>query len=186
MNAQLTCIKCGGQLPVDLFNRGDLSACPQCQVELQLEVFAAFYKSPEAAHTGERTVVESESSCFYHPQKKAVVPCEACGRFLCALCDVHLDGRHLCPSCLETGKKKQTIQNLEDKRVLYNRQALVLSLLPFFISGLAAIYLAVRYWKAPKSLVAPMRWAMPVALAFGILQTILFVLVIVAAAKATH
>ena len=183
MNAQLTCIKCCGPLPVDLFNRGDLSACPQCQVELQLEVFAAFYKSPEAAHTGERTVVESESSCFYHPQKKAVVPCEACGRFLCALCDVHLDGRHLCPSCLETGKKKKTIHSLEDMRMLYNRQALVLAVLPLFITGLAAIYVAARYWKAPTSLVRPMRWAMPVALVLGTLQTLVFVIVIIAAVR---
>ena len=44
------------------------------------------------------------------------------------------------------------------------RQALVLALLPFFISGLAAIYLAVRYRKAPGSLVRPMRWAMPASL----------------------
>jgi hypothetical protein len=186
MNAQLSCSKCGGPLTADLFNRGDLVPCPKCQAELQLEVFPAFDRPLEAAHTAERVVVEGESSCFYHPHKKAVVPCEACGRFLCALCDMHLDGRHLCPSCLETGKKKRTIQSLEDRRTLYNRQALVLSLLPFLISGLAAIYLAVRYWKAPRSLVSPMRWAMPMALVFGILQTLLLVVMIVAIATATH
>ncbi len=185
MNAQLTCSKCGSLLPTELCNRGDLVPCPQCKAEFQLEVFPAFDRPLAAAQTADRIEIEGEASCFYHPRKKAVVPCEVCGRFLCALCDVHLDGQHLCPSCLETGKKKRTIKSLEDKRTLYNRQALVLSLLPFFISGLAALYLAIRYWNAPKSLVSPMRWAMPVALVFGILQTLLLIVMIVEIAMGT-
>jgi len=180
MDAQLNCLKCGGQLPADLSNRGDLAPCPHCKTKLQLEVFPAFFRSPGAVQTGERIMIEGESGCFYHPQKKAVVPCEACGRFLCALCDVHLDGRHLCPSCLEAGQRKQAIESLQDKRVIYNRQALVLSLLPILISGLAAIYMAVRYWKAPLSMVSPMRWAMPVALVLGILQASLLLFILVA------
>ena len=185
MNPQLACVKCSSPLPPDFFNRGSLAPCPQCNVQLQLEIFPAFYRSPEAAHTGERIVVEGESSCFYHPQKRAVVPCESCGRFLCALCDVHLEGRHLCPSCLETGKKSQTIQSLEDKRVLYNRQAFALSLLPFLITGPFAIYMAIRYRKAPKSLVSPQNWAIPAALVFGTLQTLLLVLAIVSIAMSS-
>jgi hypothetical protein len=184
MKAHIPCTKCQGQLPGEIFNTGGLSECPHCGARLQLEVFPAFFKSPAAAQSGERIVVEGESSCFFHPQKKAVVPCEMCGRFLCALCDVELDGRHLCPPCLESGKKKQTIRSLEDSRMLYNRQALVLSLLPLFISGLAAIYLATRHWKDPVSLVQPMRWAMPAALVLGILQTLVFVLAIIAAVNA--
>ena len=186
MNMQLPCLRCGGPLPAELFNLPGLAPCPQCGTALQVEVFPAAYRPPRNAHSGEPVVIEGESSCFYHPQKKAVVPCAECGRFLCALCDVHLDGRHLCPPCLEAGKRKQTIRSLEDKRVLYNRQALLLALLPFLISGLAAIYLAARYWKAPTSLVSPMRWAMPMALVLGILQVLLLVLMIVVAATVQH
>jgi hypothetical protein len=181
MESHLTCTKCSGGLPVEHFNTGRLTGCPWCRAMLQLEVFPAFFKPRASAPSGERVVVEGESSCFYHPQKKAVIPCEVCGRFLCALCDVELDGRHLCPACLDSGRKKKTIRSLEDSRPLYNRQALVLAILPFFISGLAAIYMAVRYRNAPGSLVRPMRWAMTVALVLGILQTLVFVLAILAA-----
>ena len=56
----------------------------------------------------------------------------------------------------------------------YGRQALLLAILPFFVTGLAAIYLAVRHRKAPGSLVSPQRWLMPTALVLGILQTLGF------------
>jgi uncharacterized paraquat-inducible protein A len=179
MNVLLPCLRCGQPLPASLFNLGELAACPHCKTSLQAEVFPAAYRPSRESPSGEVIVVEGESSCFYHPQKKATVPCAECGRFLCALCDIQVDGRHLCPPCLETGRKKQTISSLEDKRVLYNRQALVLAVLPLLITGLAAIFLAVRYWKAPKSLVSPQRWAMPVALVLGILQSIVLGLAIV-------
>ena len=58
-------------------------------------------------------------------------------------------------------------------RVLHSRLALMLSILPLFITGLAAIWVALRYRKEPGSLVQPMRWAFPVALILGSLQTLI-------------
>jgi DNA-directed RNA polymerase subunit M/transcription elongation factor TFIIS len=181
MATLISCPRCGGPLASDRFNSDALTSCPQCRAESQVEIFPAFFRRPESDPRDERIVVEGESSCFYHPQKKAVVPCEACGRFLCALCDVELEGQHLCPNCLESGKRKGTLQSLENSRMLYNRQALVLSMVPLFITGLAAIYMVVRYWKAPPSLVSPARWAMPTALVLGSLQVIGLALSIIAA-----
>ena len=106
------------------------------------------------------------------PLKKAAVACDACGRFLCALCDCELNGRHYCPVCLEAGKRSENIRGLEEERFLYDRQAFVLAILPVFITGLAALYLTLRYWKAPGSLVSPSRWRMPAALTLGILQVL--------------
>src|SRR5438874_13754528 len=74
--------------------------------------------------------MEGEAGCFYHPQKRAIIPCAACGRFLCALCDVELNDEHLCPVCLETGRKKGKLTQLETKRTLYDSSALILSVLP--------------------------------------------------------
>jgi hypothetical protein len=178
MLMSVPCTKCGAPLSGESFNTGSLTACPKCGALVQLEVFPAFFRPQEVGRSGERVAVEEESSCFYHPKKKAVILCDACGRFLCALCDLELDGKHLCPACLESGKKKRTLQSLEDARTLYNRQALALAVLPFFISGLAAIYFAARYWKAPTSLVRPANWAMPLALVLAILQTLGFAIVI--------
>ena len=78
---------------------------------------------------GEAVMVEGESSCFYHPQKKAVVPCQGCGRFLCALCDCGLHGEHFCPACLEVGRQKGRITRLESQRTLYDAIALAVAVL---------------------------------------------------------
>jgi len=168
------CSKCQAPLVPAACNSGDYARCVSCGAELWLEVFAAFVRPVAAGRAGEAVVVTGETACFYHDSKRAVVVCDACGRFLCALCDCVLQGQHLCPDCLESGKKKGAIEQLETVRVLYGRQAFMLSLLPLLVTGIAAIGLAARYWKAPGSLVAPHRWMLPAALVLGILQTLGF------------
>jgi hypothetical protein len=177
----LECTKCGTPLRKDLFNLPELNPCSACDALLQVEAFPALFRPATSGHDGEPILTEGESSCFYHPQKKAVVPCEACGRFLCALCDCAIKDQHFCPACLESGQKKKSIKGLESVRVLHMRQALILAILPLFISGMAAIYIALRYRKEPGSLVAPMRWAFPTAVALGSLQTALFLFLILRA-----
>src|SRR4051812_45824912 len=102
----LLCPKCKTAVSDDSLNRGELVACRSCAAPLQAEIFPAFFRPVALGRGGEALLVETESSCFYHPHKKAVLPCEGCGRFLCALCDCELRGRHFCPACLEVGKKK--------------------------------------------------------------------------------
>lgn len=178
---ELHCPKCKARLFEAVFNQPRLIPCPACETPLQIEIFPSFFEEIAQGRDAEAVMIEGESSCFYHPQKKAVVPCDLCGRFLCALCDCEVKGRHLCPGCLESGQKKRNIEGLEKMRVLHSRQALVLSILPLFITGLAAIYIAIRYRKEPGSLVAPMRWAFTVALILGSLQTAGFLFLIIRA-----
>jgi hypothetical protein len=180
MNAALIqCPKCSATLAGEVFNQPEATPCPRCAAPLQVEVFPALFRRIAPGRDGELVMVEGESSCFYHPQKKAAVPCDVCGRFLCALCDCEVKGQHLCPSCLESGQRKRSIRGLEDMRVLHSRLALILSILPLFITGLAAIWVALRYRKEPGSLVQPMRWAFPVALILGSLQTLILLFWIV-------
>jgi len=129
---------------------------------LQAEVFPAFFRPAAHGHDGDPLLVEGEASCFYHPQKKASLPCEACGRFLCALCDCELHGQHFCPGCLETGKRKGKIKKLENQRTLYDNIALALVTYPVvllfgiyftFITAPMALYLAIRHWNSPGSIV---------------------------------
>ena len=93
-------------------NSSELSACPSCKALLRADVYPALYKSLPVGLSGEALYMDKEASCFYHPRKKAVIPCSACGRFLCALCDVKFNGNHLCPACLEKGKTKRKIKGL--------------------------------------------------------------------------
>jgi hypothetical protein len=179
----IQCPRCKTGLLGGIFNQPEVTPCPACGAPLQVEVFPAFFRRTTPGSDGEVILVEGESSCFYHPQKKAVVPCDACGRFLCALCDCELKGQHFCPGCLESGQKKRKIQGLENVRVLHSRQALLLAILPLFITGLAAIFVALWYRKEPGSLVRPMRWAFPTALILGSLQTLGYVVLFVLLAQ---
>lgn len=175
------CSKCHTLLPATAINPGRFAPCPGCGAEIWVEVFPALGR-PLARGSGAETVMMTgESACFYHEDKKARIVCDACGRFLCGLCDCELSGKHFCPGCLESGRKKGGIQELENVRSLHGRQALILAILPFFITGLAAIFLAIRYWKTPGSLVKPQRWQLPVALVLAILQTLAFSALILAA-----
>src|SRR5262249_16864330 len=137
----------------------ELVACPRCKARLQVVVFPALFRGLTPGAAAEPVLVENEASCFYHPRKKAVIPCDNCGRFLCALCGVELNQQHLCPACLESGKKKGKLAHLENKRTLYDRMALGLAVFPMLVFWLTiitapmALYIAIRYWKSPTSLV---------------------------------
>jgi len=142
-----------------VWNQPNFVPCPACGVPLLAEVFPALFRTIPAGRSGEVIMVEGESSCFYHPQKKAVLPCDGCGRFLCALCDCPLHGQHFCPACLEAGRTKGKIKSLENQRTLYDSIALSLTILPLifyyltFMTAPVAIYVAIRYWNAPQSIV---------------------------------
>lgn len=179
MKKSITCTKCYRPLPSELFNTPDLTNCPNCGVVLRVDVFPAFFKNITPGRPGETLVVDNESSCFYHPQKKAVIPCDMCGRFLCALCDVDLNGRHLCPSCLESGETKGKLKSLQNHRTLYDGIALRLAIYPmilfffwFFmiITAPIALFIAIRYWNAPSSIVPRTRIRSIIAIILASLQ----------------
>src|SRR5258706_3730163 len=145
----ITCPKCQSPLPESAINRGFVDPCPACSVPIQVDVFPAFFRAIETGSAGERILIDGEASCFYHPQKRATLPCASCGRFLCALCDVDLNGQHICPVCLDAGQKKGKLTEIENKRTLYDSAALSLSLLPLLmwivtiITAPAAVILAI-------------------------------------------
>lgn len=160
----------------DLLNVGELRACPGCGELTLVEVFPALFRERAVGATAERILTEGVAGCFFHPAKKAVVPCEGCGRFLCALCDVELNGQHLCPACLELGRKKGRLKSLENHRDLHDRTALACATLPFLlgfwpsiVGAPVALFLVVRYWNAPGDYVRPGKSRFVIA---GILATL--------------
>lgn len=157
----LKCPNCNADLPEEMAGQADFSPCPACTTPLWINAFPALYREMTVGKPGEAIMIEGESSCFFHPQKKAVQACDGCGRFVCALCDCPLDGRHYCPTCLESGQKKGKIQSLENQRTLYGNIALTLAIVPLlifyftFFTAPAALYIAIRHWKSPLSIVRP-------------------------------
>lgn len=174
--ALIHCPKCKAALISEVFNRDDFAPCPSCAAPLQIEVYPAMFRPPGETRTGETVMMEGEASCFYHPQKKAVLPCEGCGRFLCALCDCEHQGQHLCPACLESGRTKGKIKSLENARTRYDNIALALALFPiliFYFTIITApmvVYVVIRYWKSPPGLTQSSRWRFVVAIILALLQ----------------
>jgi len=158
-----------------MLNAAEPLACPECSSLIQAEVFPAFFKKISAAAT-EDILADSQAGCFFHPQKKAVVSCESCGRFLCSLCDVEFSGKHVCPSCLEAGKSKRKIRNLETERVLYDSIALSIAILPilmFFVTIVTApvcIYYSLHHWKSPMSILPRTKVRFVFAILISVLQ----------------
>jgi hypothetical protein len=157
------CSRCRAVVPPALVNTGRLEPCPSCGAENEIEAFPALFKPVAKGSVGEALVVDTHASCFYHPQKQAAVLCAACGRFICALCDVELEGQHLCPPCLETSQKAGKLKSLESRRTLYDVMSFNLALLSIlfwfvsFITAPIALYLAIKHRKDPGSLLRPRR-----------------------------
>lgn len=155
---ELSCPYCRRPLPPDHFNTQQTESCPACGSRVQTVVFPAFYRQTAPAGNAEPLLADSDAGCFYHPAKKAAVVCDACGRFLCALCNIDFAGRHLCPACLEQGGVKTETAALDNTRTLYDSMALMLALLSLVICYLgaltapAALFLAIYHWKTPSSL----------------------------------
>src|SRR5437763_8952566 len=147
--ASATCPRAGMPWPENAINLEVPEACFSCGAQVLVRLYPAAFKRLEPGKAGEAIVVEGEASCFYHPAKRASVPCATCGRFLCALCDIELNGQHVCPVCLESGKQKGKLSELENKRTLYDSAALSLTILPLLmwpitlLTAPAAVVLAI-------------------------------------------
>ncbi len=172
------CAKCHAYLQGEALNTPGMVHCPSCGALIRVNVFPALFRKQPSGSSGEILLVDGEAGCFYHPKKKAVVSCSVCGRFLCALCDVEFSGQHLCTSCLETGKKKRKIKNIENHRTLFDSIVLTLAIVPMLllwpsiITAPMVIFMAIRCWNAPTSIIPRTKARLIVALTLGSLQTI--------------
>lgn len=174
----IKCNKCLATVFPDDVTGASFSACPSCQSLLAVEIFPALFKPPAATSAAQPILAEGEASCFYHPEKKAAFVCANCGRFICGLCDLELNGRHLCPTCLETGQKKSKFKDLENSRVLWDRVALMVAVVPLLflwtsiIGAPTALYLAIRYRNAPGSITGGTKGRFVLAGILAVLQII--------------
>lgn len=161
---QFACRKCGFMLPAEVLNTPELAACPRCQNSLLGRIFPAFFVAPREGRTGERIGLDDLSSCFFHPDRRAIVPCADCGRFLCALCDLEIEGRHLCPACLEAGRKKASLAVFRTAHTRWDNIALLLAVLPpvtligwYFsmFTAPASIFISIWKWRSTRDAMIP-------------------------------
>jgi len=179
-DATVSCNKCSQPFSAESFTATPMVLCPFCGTALTGYLFPALYRGTLSTIAPEALLTDSEASCFFHAAKRAVVACESCGRFLCGLCDLEWEGRHLCSACLETGKKKGSMKSLENHRVLYDQVVLTLSfvsILFWFISFLTApiiLFLVVRYWNKPLSLTGRTKIRFVIAVLIALTQLVVW------------
>jgi len=167
----ISCPKCSHQIHAARFNK-PAGACPRCGSQIIAAAFASLISTQASSGAGERLLEADQASCFYHPNKKASIPCDNCGRFLCTLCDVDFGGRHLCPACIEAGSGTESETTLDTRRILYDKLALFLAIIPTFFTQLIAIFLAIKYWSSPISIPprSPLRWRWILAVVISLLE----------------
>jgi hypothetical protein len=159
----IRCTGCGFPLSNDVLEAGnagrEFRPCQFCGSETMVRVFPAMFTPPSVPTAAEMAAGGGDATCFYHSSKRAAAPCSQCGRFLCALCSVQLSGAVWCPECIEAGRTRKRVVNLENQRTLHDSIALALSTFPaLFISppivtAPAALFFSIFYWKRPTSIV---------------------------------
>jgi hypothetical protein len=156
--APFSCPKCLTPLAIEPGTAQVAAACPKCATLIEAFFFPAFFRPEQTGAASTALMDSTEASCFYHPQKQAVQVCDGCGRMMCALCSVDLGDRHLCPTCIASGRKKGKLTTLEDSRMRYDNIALamaIIGVLVYYLSVFlapATIYTSIRYWNSPGSI----------------------------------
>jgi hypothetical protein len=171
----IACAFCSLPVPREFWNREEGVRCRGCGFTVRVSVFPAV-DTLVAGVAPSALEAETEASCFYHPQSRAAQVCEECGRFLCALCDLEVDGRHICPRCFETGVNTHKIETAEPRRMLYDNMALALATLPFLLIWPALIaapwslFIVIRRWNAPMSVVPRTKFRFILAALFALAE----------------
>ncbi len=178
----INCEVCNTPVDPMIVNSQAFSSCENCNARIRTDVFPAAVRVEKADIGSKTLVIEDDAGCYYHPSKQAVIPCSACGRFLCTLCDIDMDGKHICFPCMESKQKKNQSNQLETHRFLYDSLALWLCILPvitvfvFWVSiftAPAAFYITIRHWNSRGS-IAPRgkRWRSVLALVLSSAQIV--------------
>ena len=181
---KLVCLRCKSPIPAAAWNL-DHAACPSCGAAISAFVFPAFFPKSAVPGTAAALSAEDEASCFYHPRKRAVAPCDQCGRFLCSLCQVEFLGQNWCPACIESHRQKGQLAALDARRPLHDNMVLALAtgpallFWPIVISAPMALYMSIRYWRAPSSLVPRTKIRFWIASLLALLQIVVCVWLVV-------
>jgi hypothetical protein len=182
----VVCGGCEARIPPSNWNQEFPVPCPVCAREVAVTVFPVALHPPKPM-LPEVVVTGQEASCYNHAGNKAVAPCDECGRFLCALCDLDAAGGHICPACFE---RRETPALHE--RMNYDTMALALVTLPMALCWLpvittpAALFFAFKHWNAPSPVFPRSRWRLWLTVLIAVLQVAVvtwFVVVVVPMGK---
>ena len=159
---QLACPNCQSAIHLESLQPLAEVPCPQCNRRLTVARFPQFFLEKSPTLRPEKRVADDDAACFFHPENRATLSCEKCGRFICSVCDLPLGAEHLCPACLTSGLADAKLPQLVTKRFIWSKVALALGFLPLFfgplffplfiVTGSLCFYLAIASFRRPGSL----------------------------------
>ena len=176
--AGLRCPKCHKQLEEVSWHEAGAGSCRACLTDFTCVRFPALVAKPERV-VPQAVKVEAGATCFFHDDNEAAATCTQCGRFLCAVCAIDMDGEVKCSNCIAS--KRKVSAEAVDSRILWDRVALGLAFFPIIIwpftlvTAPTALGLAIFGWKKPQSLVSGGRARMIFAMVLAGIQIVTWV-----------
>ncbi len=193
--SSIRCASCQSQLSDALIRQaGGSVVCPFCHRRTESLILPALYRSALNAPPPLPAAppAEGEAACFYSPNRKATKSCDHCGVFVSDAWAAQWGTQTVCLKCLEQLRLKVKDQRFESTRTLWDNVALGLAIGPFIvaigcictligyvfafiplmltlIAAPAAIFVAVRYWNAPRSIAPRGRLRLVLAIVSGLL-----------------
>lgn len=107
--------KCKAPLDSSIWNRDGHHTCPECSNEVEVLTFPARDLSDSgngSNSSSARVIDQSESTCYVHQENRAQAVCHECGKFMCSLCEISLEGKSMCPSCLNSARQENPQEHL--------------------------------------------------------------------------
>ena len=195
MGGRIKCTHCEGAFPLDGESVWTERACPWCREELHVFAFPALSRTALIRRGKNLSAGEGLAACYFHAAKSASVPCDACGRFLCDLCDMQFRSRHYCATCLDSAQKGESVPApeaadlLKERVYLPHNLAFMLAMYsPLTLIGMylvpvtapAALWIALRNWKRNDGFQIRGKWRAWTAILLSLSQIFTVVAVILA------
>jgi hypothetical protein len=167
----ISCMRCRAPLPVVAAGAGaQTMVCSRCALPADVLLFPALYRPDENRQASTRAL-SGDATCFNHPERQALSVCETCGRMLCGLCQIDFNTRTLCAACLhrEHDAARRGGKGFDAQRFRYDHIAFVVTVISpliwyvSFATAAYALYLTIRHWRTPVSLLPFSRWRFVVA-----------------------
>ena len=192
--AYVRCASCQTPLTDKIFHGNSATECGFCARTIRAFLLPKLYQTGATALPSlpVEAPTEGEAACFYNPHRKATKVCGHCGVFVSDSWAAQWGNETVCLKCLEQLRTKNVDQRFEAGRKLWDNIALGLIVVPFVIAFLllctvigyvfsimvlmltiftapAAIFISLRYWNAPRSLVPRGRLRLITALLLSVL-----------------
>jgi ribosomal protein L37AE/L43A len=150
------CPRCRTPLELGQISDGAVT-CRSCGRGYEARIFRPVTRAasvPQLAHAGP----EEAGACANHPRNAAVTNCGRCGIFICALCQLEVDGSTYCPACFERLAQEGSLESAKTSFRDYGSMAVFSALIGAFFSflilgiplGLLALYYAYRGFRTRK------------------------------------